>query len=63
MTRDFKITGVIKDIPKNSSLKINAILRMDFNSFFAEEPQFLTCWGCQSGWVFLKLRPGTDVAR
>jgi len=43
--RDFKITGVIRDVPKNSSLKINAILRMDFNSFFAQEPNFLTCWG------------------
>ena len=63
VTRDFKITGVIKDIPKNSSMKINAILRMDFNSFFAKEPQFMTCWGCQSGWVFLKLRPGTDVTQ
>ena len=63
VTRDFKITGVIKDVPKNSSMKINAILRMDFNSFFAQEPQFLTCWGCQSGWVFLKLRPGTNVAQ
>jgi putative ABC transport system permease protein len=63
VTRDFKITGVIKDVPKNSSMKINAILRMDFNSFFAQEPQFLTCWGCQSGWVYLKLRPGTNVAR
>jgi putative ABC transport system permease protein len=63
VTRDFKITGVIKDVPKNSSLKINAILRMDFNSFFAQEPQFLTCWGCQSGWVYLKLRPGTNVAQ
>jgi putative ABC transport system permease protein len=59
--RDFKITGVIKDVPKNSSMKINAILRMDFNSFFATEPNFLTCWGCQSGWVYLKLKPGTDV--
>jgi putative ABC transport system permease protein len=61
VTRDFKITGVLKDLPKNSSLKINAILRMDFNSFFAQEPNFLTCWSCQSGWVWLKLRPGTDV--
>src|SRR5438045_5151743 len=34
VTRDFKITGVFKDIPKNSSLKINAIQRLDFNSFF-----------------------------
>ena len=63
VTRDFKITGVLKDVPKNSSFKVNAVLRMDFNSFFAKEPQFLTCWGCQSGWVFLKLRPGTDVAQ
>ena len=61
MKRDFKITGVIKDVPKNSSMKVNAILRMDFNSFFAQEPQFLTCWSCQSGWVWLKLKPGTDV--
>jgi putative ABC transport system permease protein len=61
VTRDFKITGVFKEVPKNSSLKINAIQRLDFNSFMAQEPQFLTCWSCQSGWVFLKLRPGTDV--
>jgi len=61
VTRDFKITGVFKDVPKNSSLKVNAIQRLDFNSFFAKEPQFLTCWGCQSGWVYLKLRPGTNV--
>ena len=61
VSRDFKITGVLKDLPKNSSLKINAIQRLDFNSFFANEPNFLTCWSCQSGWVFLKLRPGTDV--
>ncbi|MFL6850314.1 MAG: FtsX-like permease family protein [Sphingomicrobium sp.] len=59
--RDFKITGVIRDVPKNSSMKINAILRMDFNAFFAQEPNFLTCWSCQSGWVWLKLKPGTDV--
>ena len=59
--RDFKIVGVLKDIPKNSHLKVNAILRMDFNAFFAEEPFFLTCWGCQSGWVYVKLKPGADV--
>ncbi|HEX3422971.1 MAG TPA: ABC transporter permease [Sphingomicrobium sp.] len=63
VTRDYKITGVLKDLPKNSSLKINAILRMDFNSYFAQEPDFLTCWSCQSGWVWLKLRPGTNVSQ
>jgi putative ABC transport system permease protein len=59
--RDFKINGVIKDMPKNSSLKINAIMRLDYVAFNSDNPNFLTCWGCHSGWVFLKLRPGSDV--
>jgi putative ABC transport system permease protein len=59
---DLRINGVLKDLPKNSSLKIDALIRIDFNTFYADQPEFLTkCWGCQSGWVFLKLRPGSDV--
>jgi putative ABC transport system permease protein len=58
---DFKITGLLSDIPKSSSLKFNALLRMDFNAFYADAPNFLTCWGCQSGYVFVKVRPGTDI--
>ena len=61
LKRDFKITGVLKDLPKNSSLKIDALLRLDYAAFNADQPQILTCWGCQSGWVFVKMRPGTDV--
>jgi putative ABC transport system permease protein len=60
--RDFKITGLLRDVPKNSSLKINAILRLDFNQLYADQPEFLNkCWGCQSGYVFVKMRPGTDI--
>ena len=59
---DFRINGILKDVPKNSSLKINAVLRTDFNSFFSDSPQFLTCWGCQSGYVWVKTRPGTDIS-
>ena len=58
--RDFKITGVLKDVPKNSHLKINAILRLDMQAFFKDDPFFLSCWGCQSGWVYFKLKPGAD---
>ena len=59
--RDFKINGILKDLPKNSHMKINAIMRLDYAAFNANNPQFLTCWGCQSGWVYFKLRPGSDV--
>jgi putative ABC transport system permease protein len=61
LKRDFRIVGVLKNLPKNSSLKIDALLRLDFQALNADSPQFLTCWGCQSGWVFLKLRSGADV--
>ncbi|MFL6842070.1 MAG: ABC transporter permease [Sphingomicrobium sp.] len=60
---DLKIAGVLKTLPKNSSMKIDAIIRLDFNTFYHDAPDFLTCWGCQSGWVFAKLRPGTDLSR
>ena len=36
-SRDFQIGGVLRDIPKNSHLRINAIVRLDFPSFIAED--------------------------
>jgi putative ABC transport system permease protein len=60
---DFKITGVLKNLPKNSSMSIDAIMRLDFPTFYAKTPEFLTQWGWQDGWVYLKLRPGADVAQ
>ena len=59
--RDFKINGVLKDLPKNSHMKANAIMRLDYPTFNASNPQTLTCWGCQNGWVYFKVRPGSDV--
>ena len=58
--RDYRIVGVFRDIPKNSHMKLNAILRTDFDSYFADTPTFMTQWGWQSGWVYLNLKPGTD---
>jgi len=63
LTADFKIVGIFKDIPKNSHLKLNGILRADFNTLFADTPDFMTQWGWQSGWVYATLRPGTDVSQ
>lgn len=57
---DYQVGGVFQDIPRNSHLRINAVVRIDLPSYMAREPQFLTCWGCQGGWVYAKLRPGAD---
>jgi putative ABC transport system permease protein len=57
---DFKIVGVLKDLPKNSHMRVNAIIHLDIASFMAKEPQALECWGCQNGWVYFRLRPGSD---
>jgi putative ABC transport system permease protein len=58
---DFKIVAVMKDLPRNSHLRINALVNLDIHSFTAKEPQALTCWGCQNGWVYARLRPGADA--
>ncbi len=61
-TYDYRINAVLADLPKNSSIKLNAVVRRDFDSYFAQERDFLTCWGCQAGWIYARLKPGTDVA-
>src|SRR5207237_2756039 len=45
-----------------SHVRFTIVARIDFASWFADQPNFLTCWGCQSGWNYFTLRPGTDPA-
>ncbi len=59
---DFRVTAVFKDLPRNSHMRFAMLSRVDFSSYYAENPNFLTNWGWQSGWYYLRLRPGTDPA-
>jgi putative ABC transport system permease protein len=61
-TRDLRITGVLRDLPKNSHMKINFVSRIDMAEFNAAQPEQLTCWGCQNGWIWARLKPGSDPA-
>jgi putative ABC transport system permease protein len=57
---DHRVTAVFKDLPKNSHMRWNMIARYDPVSYSAEQPEFLTQWGWQSGWHYVALKPGTD---
>ncbi|SNS70898.1 putative ABC transport system permease protein [Sphingomonas laterariae] len=59
-TMDFRVTGIVKNPPKNSSFNLTIVARIDPVSFFSEQPEFMREWGWQSGWVFVQLKPGTD---
>jgi putative ABC transport system permease protein len=58
---DYRVTGVFKDLPKNSHLRIDMVGRFDPQSYYAKDPKFLTSWNSQGGYVYVKLRPGTDA--
>lgn len=59
---DYRVTGVLKDLPRNSHMKFSMIARYDANAYWAESPEFLREWGWQSGWIYARLKPGTTGA-
>jgi putative ABC transport system permease protein len=60
---DHRVTAVYRDLPLNSHIGFGMLVRVDPNSYHADQPQFMTQWGWQSGWVYVALRPGTDVSQ
>jgi putative ABC transport system permease protein len=57
---DHRVTAVFKDLPKNSHMRWNMIVRYDPVTANAEQPDFLTQWGWQSGWHYVALKPGAN---
>jgi len=58
---DYRVTGVFKDIPKNSSFSATMVARFDMDVQFADRGQAFTNWDDQEGWHYVKLRPGADI--
>jgi putative ABC transport system permease protein len=59
---DHRVTGVLRDLPRNSHMRFSMLVRVDPASWYAEMQQFMTAWGWQSGWNYVRLRAGTDPA-
>jgi putative ABC transport system permease protein len=58
---DYRITGVIENLPKNSHMALSMVARIDLKSYFAEDWEALsTAWGWVGGGVYLRLKPGGD---
>jgi putative ABC transport system permease protein len=60
VSTDHRITGIARDLPRNSHVRFTIVARFDPASYFADTPQFMTAWGWQSGWYYFRLRPGAD---
>ncbi|MGK6318886.1 FtsX-like permease family protein [Sphingomonas sp. DT-204] len=56
--RDHRVTGVLRDLPKNTSLRLGIIFRRDIN----QVPPESRGWGSVDLQHYVKLRPGADAA-
>jgi putative ABC transport system permease protein len=61
-TYDYKVTGVIRDLPRNSHLQLATIARYDPASWDSVPAAFKS-WGSMNQHHYVKLRVGADAAR
>ena len=59
---DYRVTGVFKDFPKNSSFSANAVARFDLATQFADRQRQIDNFGNQGGWNYVRLRSPEDAA-
>ena len=57
--RMVRVTGVMRDLPSNSHLRIGALYRPNLAARRTGNEVF-TDWNWVSGWVYVRLRPGAD---
>ncbi len=57
---DYRVTGIARDLPRNTHVRFSMVMRIDPPAYFTNTPEMLDSWGWQSGWYYFALRPGTD---
>lgn len=61
ITTDFTITGILKDLPKNSHMAIDMLVPFSRQPY-VDRPGFFTRFGWNSGSNYVRLKPGADAA-
>ncbi|AXY73779.1 ABC transporter permease [Paraflavitalea soli] len=59
--QDYVVSGVVKDLPANSTLQMDWIA--PFEIFFKENTERLTAWGNNSLSTYVELSPQADIAK
>jgi putative ABC transport system permease protein len=60
---EFRVTGVMKDLPRHSHLDLNAIGSFNTLLDIVNDPARLENWGWQMVFTYVLLNPGADPAR
>lgn len=60
-TFDYHVTGVLRDIPRNSHLEIDILIPFNRTSY-SDHPEFFTSYGWRGGFNYVRLRPGVTAA-
>lgn len=60
--RDYRVTGVFKDLPGNTHLKADFIARIN-EADYEKRPWVLQSWTSVNTATYIKLKPGADIER
>jgi hypothetical protein len=57
----FRVTGVVREIPINSTLRFESLASIEFIRELSDRPDYIDTWYNCSFNHFVRMRPGTDV--
>lgn len=57
---DYRVTGILKDIPRNSHLAVTMMVPYS-NAVVNQPPEFYTRFGWNNGYNYVRLRPGASA--
>jgi predicted permease len=61
-TYDFKVAGVMKDIPRNSTIRFDVWVPFDLALRLYNRPNYLSTWTNMAFQTYVETAPGTDIA-
>ena len=63
LKRDYQVLAVMQDLPDNTHLDIQAMIKIDENDFIDNDGAWMfSNWNAANNHTYFKLRPGIDIA-